>query len=312
MTLNTFHFAGHGAANVTLGIPRLREIVMTASQNIKTPTMQLPIMSTVSEPHLNKFCQSSTRLTLSQVVDEVTVNERLTSKSASTNYSRQKLYTVRLHMFPHDDVVAEHAITPEQILVGIQRTFVPLLDKAILKEIKQNDKEIKGQAGDVGKSRKVSAKAALEADAAIDGDDEALDAVAPPRDDGEEEDGDADDERRHKQGKDEKEYESEDGSSDNEEEGAGADLEATFKSDDESGNDSRSDSDDDSDDEGVQSMRSSKQSKKELLDKMRQIERRIASASRYVDKVSFDKEKGEWCEFELEVSRNLLVDGERN
>ena len=31
MTLNTFHMAGRGEANVTLGIPRLREILMTAS-----------------------------------------------------------------------------------------------------------------------------------------------------------------------------------------------------------------------------------------------------------------------------------------
>ena len=29
MTLNTFHLAGHGGANVTLGIPRLRELLMT-------------------------------------------------------------------------------------------------------------------------------------------------------------------------------------------------------------------------------------------------------------------------------------------
>ena len=35
MTLNTFHFAGHGEANVTLGIPRLREILMVASREIK-------------------------------------------------------------------------------------------------------------------------------------------------------------------------------------------------------------------------------------------------------------------------------------
>jgi DNA-directed RNA polymerase I subunit RPA1 len=28
MTLNTFHFAGRGDMNVTLGIPRLREILM--------------------------------------------------------------------------------------------------------------------------------------------------------------------------------------------------------------------------------------------------------------------------------------------
>ena len=44
MTLNTFHLAGHGGANVTLGIPRLREIVMTASKNLKTPTMTLPLL----------------------------------------------------------------------------------------------------------------------------------------------------------------------------------------------------------------------------------------------------------------------------
>lgn len=35
MTLNTFHLAGHGGANVTLGIPRLREIIMTAARNLK-------------------------------------------------------------------------------------------------------------------------------------------------------------------------------------------------------------------------------------------------------------------------------------
>lgn len=37
MTLNTFHMAGRGEANVTLGIPRLREILMTASTASPTP-----------------------------------------------------------------------------------------------------------------------------------------------------------------------------------------------------------------------------------------------------------------------------------
>ena len=39
MTLNTFHLAGRGGANVTLGIPRLKEILMTTPTNIKTPLM---------------------------------------------------------------------------------------------------------------------------------------------------------------------------------------------------------------------------------------------------------------------------------
>lgn len=38
MTLNTFHFAGVSAKNVTLGVPRLKEI-LNVSQNIKTPSM---------------------------------------------------------------------------------------------------------------------------------------------------------------------------------------------------------------------------------------------------------------------------------
>lgn len=38
MTLNTFHFAGVSAKNVTLGVPRLTEIINIA-KNIKTPSL---------------------------------------------------------------------------------------------------------------------------------------------------------------------------------------------------------------------------------------------------------------------------------
>lgn len=44
MTLNTFHFAGRGEMNVTLGIPRLREILMMATKTIKTPSMEIPFI----------------------------------------------------------------------------------------------------------------------------------------------------------------------------------------------------------------------------------------------------------------------------
>lgn len=40
MTLNTFHFAGVSSKNVTLGVPRLKEII-NVSKNIKTPIMQI-------------------------------------------------------------------------------------------------------------------------------------------------------------------------------------------------------------------------------------------------------------------------------
>ena len=46
MTLNTFHFAGRGEMNVTLGIPRLREVLMTASATILTPAMDIRVLDT--------------------------------------------------------------------------------------------------------------------------------------------------------------------------------------------------------------------------------------------------------------------------
>mmetsp|Transcript_41397 Transcript_41397/g.119130 ORF Transcript_41397/g.119130 Transcript_41397/m.119130 type:complete len:1898 (+) Transcript_41397:64-5757(+) len=40
MTLNTFHFAGVGAKNVTLGVPRLKELINVAKQ-VKTPSLAI-------------------------------------------------------------------------------------------------------------------------------------------------------------------------------------------------------------------------------------------------------------------------------
>jgi len=40
MTLNTFHFAGISAKNVTLGVPRFKEII-NVSNNIKTPGLKI-------------------------------------------------------------------------------------------------------------------------------------------------------------------------------------------------------------------------------------------------------------------------------
>ena len=40
MTLKTFHFAGVASMNVTLGVPRIKEII-NAARNISTPIMKV-------------------------------------------------------------------------------------------------------------------------------------------------------------------------------------------------------------------------------------------------------------------------------
>lgn len=69
MTLNTFHFAGVSSKNVTLGVPRLKEIINVA-KNIKTPSMKIYLL-----PQYKKDQQVATKFggkieytTLSHVV----------------------------------------------------------------------------------------------------------------------------------------------------------------------------------------------------------------------------------------------------
>ncbi len=58
MTLNTFHLAGHGGANVTLGIPRLREIIMSASRKPQTPSMTIPLKSSSTRDEANTLART--------------------------------------------------------------------------------------------------------------------------------------------------------------------------------------------------------------------------------------------------------------
>lgn len=153
MTLNTFHFAGHGAANVTLGIPRLREIIMTASASIKTPTMLLPLLSNVSTEEATHFCKHATRLTLAQIVDDVVVTERMTSKSSSSMHKRTKVYQVRLNLFSEKEYKEEYNVTAKRIKQVLETKFIQRLEAVIRKDIKDSKK---AKADDVGKAVKRS------------------------------------------------------------------------------------------------------------------------------------------------------------
>lgn len=81
MTLNTFHLAGHGGANVTLGIPRLREIVMTASRELRTPMVTIPLKRGVTKEKGIGLARRLTRLPLSELLRNrsggISVKERI-------------------------------------------------------------------------------------------------------------------------------------------------------------------------------------------------------------------------------------------
>jgi DNA-directed RNA polymerase II subunit RPB1 len=64
MTLNTFHLAGVSAKNVTLGVPRLNELINVA-KTVKTPVMSVYMHEDVySDTHRVRVCVPHTSLSL--------------------------------------------------------------------------------------------------------------------------------------------------------------------------------------------------------------------------------------------------------
>lgn len=71
MTLNTFHFAGVSSKNVTLGVPRLKEILNLAS-NIKTPSMKVYLDKPLAKQEDAKKLRSLVEYTNLRSVTSVT------------------------------------------------------------------------------------------------------------------------------------------------------------------------------------------------------------------------------------------------
>lgn len=198
---------GHGAANVTLGIPRLREIVMTASRKPKTPSMTITAAKGISEDHVDAFARRASRLTLSQVIERVTVEERLTVN----NQARRKQFTIDIVFYPEREYCAEFDVSPMELVHAFRNRFPLTLKREIQLEIKRLAAELKRQADEIGKGRTIPQGEGGASSAEADVDADAGEPVPRRDDDNESEagDGDASMEKRQRQKQQQTSYESE-------------------------------------------------------------------------------------------------------
>ena len=67
MTLNTFHLAGVSAKNVTLGLPRLEELI-NVSKNIKTPTVTVYLNQGFNKTQVNHIVSTMEYTTLNDLI----------------------------------------------------------------------------------------------------------------------------------------------------------------------------------------------------------------------------------------------------
>uniref|UniRef100_A0A182PM06 DNA-directed RNA polymerase subunit n=1 Tax=Anopheles epiroticus TaxID=199890 RepID=A0A182PM06_9DIPT len=217
MTLNTFHFAGRGEMNVTLGIPRLREILMLASSDIKTPSMEIPFLphrkperlKTVAE----KLRKSLNRVTVADVLENIHVKSKLVMVP-----SRGMMHTIRFNFLPQDAYDHDYCVTPIGIIRHMSRKFFKSMFAAIKKAEMVKNVLIDLESGE-SKPKKGKQNE--------DGEDDAIDMQAPEkRDDVEREifsdsdtdsdngspgvgDGDASDAKIKRKTKDEHDYDEE-------------------------------------------------------------------------------------------------------
>ncbi|KAK4485402.1 hypothetical protein RD792_008041 [Penstemon davidsonii] len=86
MTLNTFHLAGRGEMNVTLGIPRLQEILMTASDVIKTPILTCPFMQWIPKHDVVSLVSNVKKVAVSDLVESMEIQLSIDHKEVARIY----------------------------------------------------------------------------------------------------------------------------------------------------------------------------------------------------------------------------------
>ncbi len=295
MTLNTFHFAGHGAANVTLGIPRLREIVMTASQRIQTPIMRLPTLAEMDRDDLKQLCKDGSRLVLSQVVEEAVVTEKISAKVFETEFQRRKSYLVKLNFYPAAEVEEEYSATKTDVLNSLHNTFSLVLERELSKELARLKRDRRLQKASIGKGQRFNDNEG-ENNAEEDGQPaEASKKQKSVNDDSDSEDsdtggdGDADDARRKaKSGQnstylDDEASEGEESDSNSDADMSDADTPPTSAP-------------SDSDDEDSEA--------EELATTAATIGEDLMGRSRYITNFEYDSKKGSWATLELVLPNN--------
>ncbi|KAJ1703655.1 hypothetical protein LUZ63_003434 [Rhynchospora breviuscula] len=198
MTLNTFHLAGRGDMNVTLGIPRLQEILMTASKEIRTPVMKCPLVPDTSRQEADRVAAKLRRICVADVVERMevcTIPFFVKDKRVFT------VYKLKVQLFPPESYPPHSDLTPDECLSVISDVFVEAMEDAIQKHLSllnrvRNINEADGRK-EIG-GRGAGSEAEEEGGSGEDGE----------MDDGglSEEEG-ADAEKRRRQERDEMEYE---------------------------------------------------------------------------------------------------------
>ncbi|KAL6602987.1 hypothetical protein ACP70R_043348 [Stipagrostis hirtigluma subsp. patula] len=138
MTLNTFHLAGRGEMNVTLGIPRLKEILMTASDNISTPFMKCPLrkktkeMKDITRDDAERVAAHLRRVRVADIVERIEV---CTVPFYNNNGHVSTLYKLQMKLYPQERYPPQSDLTIDDCVEILRTVFVDAMEHAIEKHL---------------------------------------------------------------------------------------------------------------------------------------------------------------------------------
>lgn len=144
MTLNTFHLAGHGGANVTLGIPRLRELLVT--KNTKTPSMTIHFKDKVNKRIAKTFARKIQRISLLDLIYSIDVTERKVLvddkfKTSLEPEKRHRLYKVKFSFENLNAIKFAFGFSRKNVANVLNGPFKTKLIKSIHRIIAKRNKQ---------------------------------------------------------------------------------------------------------------------------------------------------------------------------
>lgn len=130
MTLNTFHFAGVAEMNVTMGLPRIIEI-LDGRQNISTPMMEIYLKSPYNKgKDIKQIAESIIETTFKDVVEELVVNVSDLSVNATLNREKMK------------DLDLTPSAVVKKLEKGVKSVGIKLDDNVIVFKLKGKEKQL--------------------------------------------------------------------------------------------------------------------------------------------------------------------------
>ncbi|KAK8921570.1 DNA-directed RNA polymerase II subunit RPB1 [Platanthera zijinensis] len=132
MTLNTFHLAGRGELNVTLGIPRLAEILMNAKVDISTPVMTCPLLDRRTREDAELIASKLGRICLADIIEHIEVS---TVPFCAVKNKVFTIYKVKLKLYSPELYPPHSGITLEACMNILQTVFLRAMEEDITKHL---------------------------------------------------------------------------------------------------------------------------------------------------------------------------------